>query len=114
MAYKKIYDDMYGVDLLYFSNMSIDKIQKKANRVFNINEEICLNEEDAGGFFKCTTKDQRKIYIIWVKKARDVSILAHELIHLVFEVFKERGISKSHRNQESFAYYHTYWMDKIL
>lgn len=114
MVYKKIHDDLYGADCLYFSGCEIGVAQKKANRVFNIQEELSVESNDAAAFFKCTTKDQRNVFVIWIKKSRDIPTIAHEITHLVFEVFKERGIPNSYQNQESFAYYHAYWMEQII
>ena len=114
MVYKKIHDELYGAECLYFSGCSIEDAQKKSNRVFNIQEELSVEKNDQAAFFKCTTKEFREVYVIWVRRSRDIPTVAHEVTHLVYEVFKSRGIPYSFQNQESFAYYVSFWMEQIV
>lgn len=57
-------------------------------------------------------KKSQKIFFIYLKKASDKNTLAHELIHLVSDIFMDRGISVDmEKDQEAFSYYHSYLMD---
>ena len=114
MVYKKIHDDLYNVDLLYFSGCDVDVAQKKANRVFNIQEELVVEKDEDAAFFTCTTRDNRHVYIIWSKKSRNIPTVTHEIIHLIHEVFNNRGIPTTYKNQEAMAYYMDFWIKQIL
>jgi hypothetical protein len=114
MIYKKLHDELYGADLMFFSGCSIEEAQKKANRVFNIQEELSVEKSDSAAFFVCTTKEGKTCYIIWVRRSRDYPTIAHEVVHLVFDVFKDRGIPNSYQNQEAFAYYSAFWLENLL
>ena len=113
MVYKKLHDNLYGVDCLFFSGCDISVAQKKANRVFHITEELAVEKTDVAAFFTCNT-NSKTIYVIWVRRSRDIPTIAHEVVHLVYEVFKDRGIPSMYANQESFAYYTSFWMEEIL
>lgn len=115
MVYKKIYDELYGVDVLFFSGCSIEEVYKKAKRVFKIQETgFEVERTDAGALFVCTTPKDLKVYIIWIEKNRDVPNIGHEVVHLVAEVFKDRGVPLNYQNSEAFAYYLAFWLEKLL
>jgi len=112
--YKKITDDLYGARLVFCSGMSIEECQKKANRAFKIQEYLWVEKTDAASFYVCTTKDDMNIYVIWVKKSREIGTIIHEITHLVEEVFKDRGIPITYANSEAMAYYMQFFAEKIL
>lgn len=114
MVIKKIHDDIYGVDLLFASGCSIEIAQQKARRRLHIMEELAVEITDAGAFFQCTTREKHTAYVIWCRKSRNIQVIAHEAAHLVFAVFKDRGIPTTQQNQETFAYYLDYWVGVIL
>lgn len=56
-----------------------------------------------------------KSYILTFSKI-DIADLDHECMHLVSNVFMDRGIQidlSNHSTQEIFGYYHCYWVDCI-
>ena len=115
MVYKRVHDELYGADALFFSGCSMDVVHKRAKRAFKIQEDgLEVERTDAGAFFVCTTPSGLKVYIIWIEKNRDVPNMGHEIVHLVSEIFKDRGIPLSYQNSEAFAYYLAFWLEKFL
>lgn len=49
---------------------------------------------------------------LWLK-TKDVNVLAHETLHLVFQIFNHKGIEYSSEGEEFFAYYYEWWFREI-
>lgn len=55
-----------------------------------------------------------RVYFIYMRNKSDFFTLAHELIHLVAEIFIDRKVNIDlEKDQEAFAYYHTYLFETI-
>lgn len=74
-----------------------------------------MDDEPFSGYFTwLDTKDDRREYVIileeWTQRTTDISTLSHELNHLCFELFRERGITLTKGSEEAF----TYLQDSLL
>lgn len=54
-----------------------------------------------------------KEYLVHVEDKGDFYTLSHEVVHLVRWIFTDRGILFDNTNDETIAYYHTYWLKKL-
>jgi len=46
-------------------------------------------------------------------KTKNFPVLIHEISHLIFQVFDEKGVPLRLENDEAFAYYLEFWFNKI-
>lgn len=46
-------------------------------------------------------------------RTKNISVLTHELIHLIFKTFDEKGVPVRLENDEAFAYYLEMWLNKV-
>ena len=58
-------------------------------------------------------KDFTEKQIIWIGDLSNFYTLSHELIHFVKDVFVRDKIPFVVENDETIAYYHTFWFRKI-
>lgn len=90
-------------DPMYFANVEIHL-------------GVPLDEHRNGGltvFDKVEKKGTFRYYLINLENKKDFYSLMHECIHLVKAVFTDRGIPFTSENDESIAYYHSYWFKRI-
>lgn len=59
------------------------------------------------------TKANTTTNVIWIGDLSNFYTLSHELVHLTKSVFEARKIPFTCRNDETIAYYHTYWFRKL-
>lgn len=70
------------------------------------------SEENTHGMFlsKMDRKKKETHYFIWLNSKKPSKryhrVLSHELIHLVFQRFKDIGIPVNIKNDETFAYFY--------
>lgn len=56
-----------------------------------------------------------KIYFIFLRHVDDLAALAHEIIHLVKDIFVDRGVGVDLETEdEHFTYYHSYLMKLFM
>lgn len=57
---------------------------------------------------------EHNMYFLYLNDREDIETsLTHELVHLVFDVFKSKGIPVCDETQEVFAYYQEWWLTKV-
>ena len=66
---------------------------------------------DLGSHFSANV-DGQNLYIVHIRRKRDIVTLTHEIIHLVCKIFKDNRVPISYENQEMFARFHTFFMGK--
>ena len=54
------------------------------------------------------------LFILWYRTPEDLSALVHELYHICTKMFEYKGVPISYENDETMAYYMSYWMSKII
>ena len=74
-------------------------------------------ESSEGLQFAITTKHSKSSvvkYFIYLKKKNDYATLGHELIHLIKDIFTDRGLSVDlKKDEEAFCYYFSYLFETI-
>ena len=58
-------------------------------------------------------KEKTETQVIWIADVSNFYTLSHELIHMVKNVFEKNKIPFAPDNDETIAYYHTYWFRRI-
>lgn len=114
----RFYDSLYGVniELCIGDNKKLDEYLDKVHE--------CSLKNGTGGAqglqFNIDVSPQkgRKIFFIWLLKPDDQVVMAHETIHLIRDIFLDKGVNVDlEKDEESFCYYHSYLMrlfkDKI-
>jgi oligoendopeptidase F len=73
-----------------------------------------LIEKNPGGFYSTFSNELGQIYFIWVEDKDDVPTLVHEIYHMINSIFEDREVHHGLQNQETFAYYLSYWTKKFI
>lgn len=94
------------------------EINKWYEQHFAGDDTPLIEDEVKGHYRSLTSINQRKpkIHLVCLVKDRTYArdrklIIAHELIHVVMNIFRAKGIPISRKNDEIFAYYHE-WLTK--
>ena len=114
MKHKKITDPIYNAEVHIIYNCTHDEMNKKLNKLYkNIEEdkEQCVNKAEC---FRLIHYNNYKNYILWFLdfkiKADTLYVIAHEVSHLVDNVFEDRGVKN---DTEARAYYLEYWVRQL-
>ena len=70
------------------------------------------SDKNLDGFASERIDDGLNGWVVWIKDSKDFSTLAHEVIHLVYNIFAFKNIDIK-VSEEVFAYYHAFWFKKI-
>ena len=69
---------------------------------------FCFNLKDSGA----------SCFVIYLKNystwTRHKAILGHELVHLIFQIFNNKGVPVRQGNDEAFAYLFEYYFNAVL
>jgi hypothetical protein len=87
-----------------------------------LNSKGIYPKEDITNYDGYFTEVRRKLkngsytydYYIWTYDKKDVVNLSHELIHLTTRVMKDCGLPIKYEFDEFIAYYHSYWLRRII
>lgn len=119
MKSKVIFDPVYRTTLVFITDSSLTEANKKLKRMGlgQIPSEIYVangtmhyfDEEDY------PKRVRGRIYLVWVKKNKDLVTLIHELSHLTIAILTEKGlpITDDNASSEAFAYYHQFWFTTL-
>lgn len=92
------------------------------DKVFNATVNISIGDEDTKdtSLSACVFTVERKIkcktfveYLIHLDDRNAFYDLIHETVHLVKRIFIDRNIPFNETNDETIAYYQTYWFKRI-
>lgn len=104
----KIKEKVYGYELLYFNNIKdCDDYMKK-------NDMIRDGGEDAFSF----VWEDATTAVIMVHNNHSPEMfyaeIAHEIMHVVFEIMRRVPIELQEGSEEAYTYLHTYYMFELL
>lgn len=110
MIVKRWYDPVFRAYVRVAADCTIAELKKYMDaRNIEFNEE---GEFVEGLSFDVNIKDVQH-YWIYLRDRRNFYTLSHEIIHMVKAIFRDRGIPFCAENDETLAYYHTYWLRKM-
>lgn len=111
MLFRRLHCALYNAHVLYYVGYPSKDFIEHLNKKYSIDIEDdytdCL-----GVTMQANTKD-RTYYIIWVKHLNDTQTLVHETLHLVYKILDDRGILLDNDNNETVAYYLSFWFQKL-
>lgn len=118
MKIKKIKDGMYGQEIYFVYNCPQDKIINKLNKQYGLKLEKSLNAVGSTYEFANEAEDHHLFYV-WVERFKrtnhDISVLAHEVLHLAFSGLEFVGIKyDSQLSEEAFTYYFDHLLEGFL
>lgn len=108
MIIKRLKDDVYNCRVLFLHSCSAKEVDAFIlKKGFTLVPSI---KDDSG----CHAF-MRKIgsHLIWVEDPISFKVLSHEVIHLCVNHLSDLGIEISKGNDECFAYYHTFWFERL-
>jgi hypothetical protein len=112
-----VYDEiLYTTTWLYCGcplSEVIKDVEKHHNMKIDIDKPECARDRFDLGTCFTVPLDEANLYVIYVRRKRDIITLSHEVVHLVFRIFDDMDIPISEENQEMFARYHTFFMTKF-
>lgn len=113
MHFKEIFEEIYRVKVYFYWDCSLAECHKHIGRKLKIKKakEWEVNLKLSGVCFPLVTKSNPNIWVIWLSK-KWLYELDHEITHLVWAIFRERGVVFS-EDSEPFAYYHEFWLRKL-
>jgi uncharacterized membrane protein len=112
VKFKEFYDEVYFTTLYFYWGCTRDEVKRHIDRKLNIDLK-----SDFDDLFHAEswvfTLDRHNYYVVWVENKKNFYGLVHEITHTIFKVFNDRGIPICYENQETFAYYHEYWLRRL-
>lgn len=120
MVFKKFYDPVYRVNVLFVGDCSFTDFKKKINQNgLQPPDDSHQNSEGMHAVFEGhqPTKKANKlntVHVVWVRDKDDLPCLVHEITHLTVSVFDRRGIAIDDTDiTEAVAYYLEHWVDRL-
>jgi len=105
-----IYDPVYQQNYYYFNCRTHKEYVKLLKSKFNIDREP---NEDIGG--NCSIHEHRGIFIVFIWTIRrGPDIIAHEVLHAVSWILRNRDIPLKDDTEEAYAYLTQFLMKEIL
>ena len=109
-----IHEEVFKVELYFFLGDTRKSITNWIKKEFDVKYSPEIHKY-SGMYFWVVGEDEKIIRAIWLEKfkntPKDISLLSHEVNHLVEDVFKDIG---SKGDDEAKPFYTEYWMRKIL
>lgn len=113
---KTFYDSIFQARLFFFCSNNDEEIKSALEKWIGLKDSYHLFENCFGKFLKITENTKNgevHSYIVFIREPNP-SILVHELVHCVNNIFEDRGIKYSAENDEQYAYYIEYLFDTIM
>ena len=110
-----VFDPVLCATTWFYCGCSLSEVVKdiEARKRVKLDMESCsASRGDDYGTTFVVPLEENDLYVVHVRRKRDINTLAHELIHNVFNIFKSHDVIISHDNQEMFAKYHSFLMEK--
>lgn len=118
MFFKELKCSVYGSRVLVFADCTQEEALNRVKKEFG--ERIELGDDACGISAWFSAKKRRGInrqgryYVIWIGDKKNISVLVHEILHLVMNIMRDKEVKIDVDNQEPFCYYVDHWIDRIL
>jgi len=110
MEIKHLKDPVYNFKLNLVTNCSYKDFVKflLENEKYNIEDYA---DGTIGMYVPIADKD---VYFLYIKDTKNIPVIAHEILHLVFDMLKTKGISMDESSEEAYTYSFEYWLNLVL
>lgn len=119
---KVFHDQVYGESVFLIINETPTDISRWLQKKFGIEDTLEELSNSEGLYLRLEPKEGKGYHWIrvvliknWTNHYRDYAVLSHETLHLVFNIFSDRGVSvyKDDMNEQA-TYYLEFWMKQFL
>ena len=74
---------------------------------------------DCGGFRDKTVGmyvpiRDKNVYYLYIKDANRLPVLAHEVLHMIFDMLESKGLSLCDESEEAYTYSFEFWLALVL
>lgn len=107
-----IYNEIFRQNYYVSFGLSSKELQKSVHKYIGKNWDCDIEKDNCGKFMIYETK-KTSIFWIWTKE-RDITVLAHELMHCVFYTLKNRPLPLTNDSQELYSYMLEWLFKRIL
>lgn len=123
---KKIFfeveDLVFNSDVWFFANYSGEELKVKLKKLLNNVNDVDIGNDienySGNHIVIANDKDQSIQRIVWVKEflwnIEDIGIVAHEVLHLVLRILKDRLVPIGGEDNETISYLYEYYFTRIL
>lgn len=120
MPINKFEDELYGVRIYFVFNETVEKLNKIINLYIKKYKTRGVGEnplKDAGAL---KIRLDFSNYLVLLSGdnstavADDLSRLSHELFHVIYHAFHDRGFELNGGSEEAYAYYLQFWFKKLF
>ena len=103
----------YSETLLFYTGCTAGRLVKELEKKYQVPKSAMSDIKKHSGIigFAHHTND---LFILWYRSPEDLPTLIHELYHICTKMFEYKGVPISYENDETMAYYMSYWMSKIV
>ena len=114
MQFVRFYENTYKANVWVFLNCSEQDFCDLLNKYTHVNTQV---EGDCAGRYVCLGSKGFDIHAIWMYKfdftPEAYKHLVHELVHMTFSIFDNRGCPLTFKSSETAAYYMEMLIDLI-
>jgi len=114
----KIQADTYPFSVNVFICEDLIKVVDYVNKKQHRKGRDKYNKENFKNYHAVICSHHKHSPVIWMpkkpKSGRELSSLAHEILHAVFEIMDWAGVKYDKSSEEAFAYLHTHLMQQFL
>ena len=112
----KIYEPIFQAEVRFVWGASAAELKalfKKTKTI--VNDQFYDTMDGSVSLIDTEEKDGGKTrdYLVWIRGKKDFYSLMHETLHLVQHILTDRNIPFNAENDETIAYYHTFWFRKL-
>ena len=111
MLFRRLHCALYNAHVLYYAGYPQKDFIEHLSKKYNIDIED--DYSDCLGVTMQANTNERTYYILWVKHLDDTQTLVHETLHLIYKILDDRGIVLGNNNNETVAYYLSFWFQKL-
>lgn len=107
---KRFKEEIFNVELIVVYQATPEEAKKYLEKKFKGSKLDFKGSFGETGIFD-NFDDGKVVFYIYLEKDIQLSVLVHEISHLVFFILDDRGADKS--DTELVAYYNEYWFNKL-
>ena len=117
MKYFLFKEETFGTYLNLYINCTTEELTRSLQRKIG-DKNFKLEDDNMSGRTFVLQKDNNYHRIIWICNfdwsVRSQALLVHELVHFTTQVFEDKGLPISRKEDEVMAYYMEFWVKTIF
>lgn len=57
---------------------------------------------------------EKNVYYLYIKDTDNIPVLAHEVLHMIFDMLESKGLSLCDESEEAYTYSFEFWLTLVL